>query len=63
MPIVNVHILEGRTVEQKRRLVNEMTQTICSCLDVPAKKVRIIITDMKKSDFAVAGVLASDRDK
>ncbi|WP_024822006.1 MULTISPECIES: 2-hydroxymuconate tautomerase [Aminobacterium] len=63
MPIVNVHILEGRTVEQKRRLVHEMTQTICSCLDVPAEKVRIIITDMKKSDFAVAGVLASDRDK
>ena len=29
MPIVEIHLLEGRSEEQKRNLVKEVTEVIC----------------------------------
>ncbi|ADE57357.1 MULTISPECIES: 4-oxalocrotonate tautomerase [Aminobacterium] len=63
MPIVNVHLFEGRTLEQKRRLVDEVTKAICNSIEVPADAVRIILMEMERTDFAVGGVLASDKNK
>ena len=47
MPIVVVNIKEGRTVEQKRAMVERMTQVICDTMEVKPDAVRIIINDMK----------------
>ncbi len=60
MPIVQIHILEGRTVEQKRKMVDTVTKAICESLTVPPEKVRIIISNMENEDFAVAGKLVID---
>ena len=46
MPIVVVNIKEGRTVEQKRAMVERMTQVICDTMEVKPDAVRIIINDM-----------------
>jgi 4-oxalocrotonate tautomerase len=61
MPIVQVHLIEGRTVEQKRKLVAEMTKAVVDSLDVKAEDVRIILSDMTKQDYSVGGVLFIDR--
>ncbi len=61
MPIVQVEILEGRTVEQKRLLVEKVTQAIVESIGVPAEKVSIIIRDMPKENYANAGRLAIDK--
>lgn len=61
MPIVEVHLIEGRTVEQKRKLVTEMTKAVVDSLNVKAEDVRIILSDMAKHDYSVAGVLFSDK--
>ncbi len=61
MPIVHVDMLEGRTVEQKRKMVKEVTEAIVKSLSVPPDAVTIIISDMAHHDFAKAGVLRSDR--
>lgn len=63
MPIVQIHIMEGRSLEKKRKLVESVTQSICDSLDVPAEKVRIIISDMAQENYAIAGTLIHDEVK
>lgn len=60
MPIAEVHLLEGRTVEQKRKLIAEMTRAISESVDVKPEQVRIIIHEMPKEHFGIGGVLAKD---
>ncbi|MDA8440945.1 MAG: 4-oxalocrotonate tautomerase [Peptococcaceae bacterium] len=60
MPIVQVEMLEGRTVEQKRAMAAKVTAAICETLTCPAEKVSIIIREMKQEDYAKGGTLAID---
>lgn len=61
MPLIHVHMHEGRTVEQKRHLVAAMTEAVVKSLDVNPDTVRIIIHDMSKHNYAAAGILHSDK--
>jgi 4-oxalocrotonate tautomerase len=61
MPILQVHLLQGRTTEQKRRLVQEVTEAVCRSLDVKADQVRIILSEMDREDYAVGGTLMADK--
>lgn len=61
MPIVQIELLEGRTIEQKRSLVEKVTQAIIESTGAPAEKISIIIRDMPKENYANAGKLACDR--
>ena len=60
MPIVNIHLLEGRGIAKKRELVKAVTKTIVDTLGADPKRVRIILSDMKHHDYSVAGVLHCD---
>lgn len=61
MPILNIHMMDGRTEEQKRNLVREVTKAVCDTLAVEADSVRIMLTEMKPVNYAVAGVLKQDK--
>jgi 4-oxalocrotonate tautomerase len=61
MPLVQIEILEGRTVDQKRLLVEKVTQAIVESLGTPPEKVMIVIRDMAKENYATAGKLAGDK--
>ena len=61
MPIIQVHMIEGRTVDQKRALVTSMTDAVAKSLNVKPDDVRIILQEMAKQDYAVAGVLIADK--
>ena len=60
MPIVEIHLLEGRDIEKKRLLVKRVTQAVCDTLGSDPTKVRVILSDMKQHDYSVAGVLHCD---
>lgn len=60
MPILQVEILKGRTVEQKREMVKKVTDAITETLNCPKEAVRIIIREMEWENFAKAGVLKVD---
>lgn len=60
MPIVQFHLLEGRTVEQKRLLARRICDTVCEVLEVAPQSVRIIINEMKREEYSVAGITAAD---
>jgi 4-oxalocrotonate tautomerase len=61
MPIIQVHMFEGRTLDQKRKLVDSMTDAVVKSLDVKPEDVRITLSEMVKHNVAVAGVLVSDK--
>lgn len=60
MPIVQIHLLEGRDDDKKRRLVQEVTKAVCATLDAPPEKVRIILSEMADNHYAVGGTLVKD---
>ena len=45
----------------KRKLVSEMTKVICDVLEVSPDVVRIILNEMSRENFAIAGTLVSER--
>ena len=61
MPILQVEILKGRTVEQKRAMVNKVTAAISETLNCPKEAVSIIIKEMDRENFAQAGELYVDK--
>ena len=60
MPVVIVEMWEGRTVEQKKRLVEGVTSAITTALDISPDAVQIIIIDIPEHNLATAGKLASE---
>ena len=60
MPLVIIEADEGRTIEQKRGLVKDITDAVCKNFDVPPQAVSIMIQEGKKENRARAGKLAVD---
>jgi 4-oxalocrotonate tautomerase len=61
MPLVRVSMLEGRTVDQKRQIVEEITQTICNVCGVSAEGVDVMIEELSRDNWSHGGVLYSER--
>ena len=61
MPIISVQMYEGRTTDQKRRLVERITDAVVTSLDVKPEEVRIFLQEIAKHNVATAGVLVSDK--
>jgi 4-oxalocrotonate tautomerase len=60
MPLITVQMYEGRTVEQKRELVEAITEAVVRIAKTTPEATQIIITDIPKHNWASAGKLASD---
>ena len=61
MPMIIVKMIEGRTIEQKRQLVREITDVVARVAGISEDQVDVIIEDYPKHDWAKAGVLFSDK--
>ena len=61
MPTIRVEMFEGRTPEQKREFVKAITEATVQTLGRSPEAVDVIITDIKKSDWATGGVLWSEK--
>ena len=61
MPIIQVNMLEGRSVEQKRAMIAAVTDAVVGSLGVRAESVRVMINEMHPEHFAVAGVSAGQQ--
>ncbi|ABB15115.1 MULTISPECIES: 4-oxalocrotonate tautomerase [Carboxydothermus] len=61
MPIIQIELLEGRTVEQKRELVKRITEVTVDVVKCPPEAVKIIIREMKPENYGDGGVLRADK--
>ena len=60
MPLVVIEADEGRTVDQKRGLVKDITEAVCKNFNVKPEAVSILIHEGKKENRGKAGKLAND---
>jgi 4-oxalocrotonate tautomerase len=60
MPEVIVYALEGRTLEQKRGLVKDITDAIVKNFGAPPEAVTVQIVEAQKTAKAKGGVLFSE---
>ncbi len=61
MPLVNVHMAEGRTAEQKKALMDAITDAMEEHIGAPRSAVRVWITEMANTDFMAGGELLADK--
>ncbi|EPC7164275.1 2-hydroxymuconate tautomerase [Staphylococcus pseudintermedius] len=61
MPIVTVQLLEGRSDEQLKNLVKEVTNAVESTTNADRSAISVVIQEMKKERYGVAGVRKSDQ--
>lgn len=61
MPLVNVHMAQGRSPEQKRALMSAITDAMVEHIGAPRDSVRVWITEMANTDFMAAGELLADK--
>jgi len=60
MPVIQITISSGRSVEQKRELVEVLTNETARIMKTNKEKVRILIYEVSKENWANAGVLGLD---
>ena len=60
MPIIIVEALEGKTIEQKRGMVKDITEAVVKNCGVSPEVVSVIIHEFPTHNLGKAGVLRSD---
>ncbi len=61
MPIIRVEMFTGRTKEQKRELVKELTAAFVKVAGSSPQNVHVIMTDVEKDRWGSGGELCSDK--
>ncbi len=61
MPLIHIELFEGRTAAQKKELAVAITRETVRVLQCSENAVDIIFTDIKKQDWATAGVPWSEK--
>lgn len=61
MPYINIKIAKGRTTDQKRGLVQSITEAVASSIGVDPQKVWVQIDEFEPENFATDGCLLIDK--
>ncbi len=61
MPLIVVKMLEGRSIEQKRRLAREITNVVTKFTGATEDQVDVIIEDYPRENWAKGGTLFYDK--
>lgn len=61
MPILHLEMHPGRTVDQKRAFVSEVTRVAVETLKCPPESLDVVITEVAREHWGKAGKLVSDK--
>ena len=61
MPLIQVTMLKGRTPEQKKALIRELTEAAVSSIDANPESIRVVLYEVDGDHFAVAGETMTER--
>lgn len=61
MPIISIRLAKGRDIEQKRKLVAEVTRAVSETLDLPPDIISIHLHEFERENWATGGELHVDR--
>lgn len=60
MPVITIDMLDGKTPEQKKQLVEGITDVVCSITKVSREVVTIIFHDITRDNWGSGGKLKSE---
>jgi 4-oxalocrotonate tautomerase len=63
MPDVHISWLAGRTVDQKRKVVEGITKVLMDEAGAKPESTHIVFMDIPHTDFASGGMLVADKNK
>jgi 4-oxalocrotonate tautomerase len=61
MPILRLEMHPGRTLDQKRAFVREVTRVVVETLNCPPESVDVVISEVARENWAKAGKLISEK--
>ena len=61
MPIIRVDLFEGRSPDQKKTIVKELSETLARTAGCSVEAVEVLITDHSKDNWGFGGVTARDK--
>jgi 4-oxalocrotonate tautomerase len=61
MPVVRIEMYDGRSLDQKRQLVKEVTDVVARVTGNSPQGVHVIIDEVKRENWAIGGLLWPDR--
>lgn len=61
MPIIRIEMWEGKTLEQKRELVEVYTREMSRITGNKPESIFVVIDEVKKENWGVSGMLCSDK--
>jgi 4-oxalocrotonate tautomerase len=61
MPLVEIHMATGRTDEQKRALLQAVTEAVHNAIGAPVESIRVWIHEFAPSAYMAGGQLLSER--
>lgn len=62
MPVVMVHMWEGRSPQQKKALAKAITDAMVEHAGARPDALHVVIQEYPKGNWALAGVLGSERE-
>jgi 4-oxalocrotonate tautomerase len=63
MPIVQITMLTGRTVEQKRKLAQRITDAMVEEAEARREAIVVTFNEVSKESYSSGGVLMADKGK
>jgi 4-oxalocrotonate tautomerase len=60
MPFAQIYLMEGRSEEQKRAVIEKVTAALVEAVGAPKENVRVWIHDVPKTNWGIAGQTAKD---
>lgn len=61
MPLIEVTMVEGRSPEQLRKLISDLTAAVVEAVDAPVEAVRVVIREVPGTHWAAGDVTIAER--
>ena len=55
MPLIQVTMVQGRTIEQKHALIRSLSASMAETLDVPLERIRVAIYEVTADEWGICG--------
>ena len=60
MPLAQIYLIEGRAEEQKKAVIEKVSQDLVDATGAPIANVRVWIQEVPKENWGIAGVSAKE---
>jgi 4-oxalocrotonate tautomerase len=59
MPVITIDMWEGRTSEEKEKMIKNITETLSESMNIPKEVIHVIIKESPMENWGIGGKQAS----